>query len=202
MKKKPKQRRAVNKKPAFLKALAICGSIMEAAAAVKIDRSAHYEWLKSDPTYPARFAEAKARGEDSLEDEATSRATRGVYEPNVYQGRFQYPQEQYEVTPAVPAISVEPSDWKDLTPPPPATPGTPAVMAWRDVPGAPPLGVWRKSDALLMFRLRGSFAKYRQNFTEITGANGGPIAVSLAEVLRERRAKREASEPTSAPSPE
>jgi hypothetical protein len=184
-KKKPKQRRAINKKPAFLKALAITGSIMEAAAAAKIDRSAHYEWMKADPAYPARFAEAKARGEDALEDEATLRAMRGVFEPNVYQGRFRYPQEQYEVSPAVPA-----GDWKDE----PRIEAKAAVMGWRDVPGAPPLGVWRKSDYLLAMRMRGSFAKYRQNFTEITGKDGGPIAVSLAEVLRERRAKREGTD--------
>lgn len=151
--------------------MAITGSITESAAAIRADRSIHYDWMKNDPEYPARFAEAKAQGEEALEDEATLRARVGVYEPNVYQGRFVYPQEQYEITPAVPA-----GDWKDEGG---AKGGTPAVMGWRDVPGSMPLGVWRKSDGLLMFRLRGAFAKYRANAVEVSGAGGGAVQSTL-----------------------
>ena len=188
MKRKPKprkQKRALNKKPAFLKALAICGSITEAAAACGINRSLHYDWLKLDPTYPARFADALARGDDALEDEVTLRAHRGVFVPNVYQGRFCYPQEAYEIEPAKPAVPAQDAifgvDAK------PAVPAVPAVMGIRNVPGSSPLGTWVKSDALLMFRQRGRFAKYRQNFTEITGAGGGPIEIGIVERLNAAR---------------
>lgn len=187
---KSKQRRALNKKPAFLAAIAETGSITEAAALVKINRSIHYDWKKLDPEYPARFAEAMAKGDDALEDEVTARAKTGVFAPTIFQGRFSYPQElypvypqeSYEVAPAVPA-----GDWKDLNP----APGVPAVwgfrdvpgsvpeMKLRDIPGSSPIGTWVKSDALLMFRQRGRFAKYRQNFTEVTGKDGGPIAATL-----------------------
>jgi hypothetical protein len=166
LKTKRKQRRALNKKPAFLKALAICGSITEAAAAIRVDRSLHYDWLKVDPNYRPRFEAAREIGRDALEDEATYRAMHGVFVPNVHQGRFVYPREEYEVTPAIPA-----GDWKDAEP----TPAVPAVMAWRDVPGAPPLGTWVKSDRLLELRLKGEFAKYRQGALEVTGAGGGAI---------------------------
>ena len=197
MKPKPKakQRRALNKKPAFLKALAICGSITEAAAACGIDRSLHYDWLKLDPAYPGRFASARAIGQDALEDEATLRAMHGVFEPVVYQGRFTYPREEYEVTPAIPEVPASDGafDEKGYRRQGEPTPAVPAVMAWRDVPGAMPLGVWVKSDRLLELRLKGEFSKYRTNATEITGAGGGAIELSLADVIRDRREKREAA---------
>lgn len=179
MKSNPKQRRVLNKKTAFLKALAICGSITEAAAACGINRSIHYDWLKLDPEYPARFADALAMGDDALEDEVTLRAHRGVFVPNVFKGRFCYPQETYEVTPARPATeAVFGVD---------AQPAVPAVMGIRDVPGSSPIGTWVKSDALLMFRQRGRFARYRQNFTEITGPGGGPIEIGIVERLNAAR---------------
>jgi hypothetical protein len=163
VKPKKKQKRAVNKKPAFLKAFRICASLTEAAAAIGIDRGQHYDWLAKDPKYAAAFELAKLEAAQSLEDEAVSRARRGVYEPLVYQGNFTYPKEQYEVEPA--------------------------VLAWREVPGAPPIGVWRKSDGLLMFLLRGFLPqKYRQQGSmEITGANGGPIEMSIVDRLNAAR---------------
>lgn len=52
------------------------------------------------------------------------------------------------------------------------------------------------SDGLMMFLLRGlKPEKFRQG-VELTGANGGPVQVaSLAEILRERRARRGADAP-------
>jgi hypothetical protein len=160
---KRKQKRCLNKKKAFLAAISITGSITESALATKINRHLHYDWMKLDPLYPARFSDAKAMGDDALEDEARLRATKGVYEPNVFQGKFIFPREQYIVTPAIPA-----GDWKDEG----AKPETPAVMGWRDVPGALPLGTWKKSDGLLTTLLRGAFPKYRQGAVEVTGKDG------------------------------
>lgn len=186
---KRRQKRALNKKPAFLAAVAVCGSVTEAAAATGIDRKLHYGWLRSDAAYPARYAEAKALGEDALEDEATNRAMNGVYVPNVYQGRFLYPQEEYTVTPAVGAVTA--LDWKEPGGPRDAVAAVEEVTAFRDRPGALPFGVWVKSDALLLARIRAAKPAYRQNAVELTGAGGGPVTVSLAEVIRDRRACRE-----------
>lgn len=166
-----------------MKSLAVCGSITEAAAAVRIDRSLHYDWLKADAAYAAQFAEARARGDDALEDEATTRALRGVYEPNVFQGRFCYPQEQIELKPAV--LYKRGARTGEVR--------KPAVMGWRDVPGSSPIGTWKKSDALAMFLLRGKFSQYRAQAVEVTGKDGGPIEISLADVIRDRRAKRAAA---------
>ena len=51
------------------------------------------------------------------------------------------------------------------------------------------------SDGLMMFLIRGKKKEYRQGAIELTGPQGGPIAVSLADVLRERKKKREETQP-------
>jgi hypothetical protein len=185
-KRKRAQTRLLDKKRGFLKCLAISGQITQAALDCGFDRSLHYDWMESDPAYPARFARAKAMGEDAWEDEATSRAIYGVYVPNVYQGKFIYPQEAYEITPAVPA-----GDWKDEG----AQTETPAVMGLRNVPGALPLGTWVKSDNLLTTLLKGSKAKYRQNFTELTGKDGAPLMPHEIRVTFESDPESEALRP-------
>jgi hypothetical protein len=76
---------------------------------------------------------------DVLWGEAWERSMRGVFEPNVFQGRFVYPQEEVEITPAV-------RDRRGRV-------LQPARREWRDVPGSAPLGVWRKSERLLIFIL-------------------------------------------------
>lgn len=93
-----------------------------------MDRSNHYDWLRDDPAYPALFAAAHAQAADALESEAVLRATVGVYEPNTYQGEFVYD-------------SVDIVDEEG------------EVVGQKR--GGKPLGVWKKSDGLLMFVLRG-----------------------------------------------
>jgi hypothetical protein len=176
----PKPKRAsrtprIDKRSAFLAAYAECGSIRDAAKAARIERSAHYRWLKADPDYFARFQEADAHATQSLEDEAMERAMRGVFEPNVFQGRFIYPQEEYEETPAVIG----------------ARGGivTPAKMAWRDKPGAQPFGIWRKSDALTALLLRGRMReKYGMHGSlELSGPGGN--AIEIVQRLNAGRAR-------------
>lgn len=172
--------RALDKKTAFLRAYAVCGSIKHAAKAAHVNTRRHYEWMRApDSDYPARFKQAHREAQQALEDEATYRATVGVFEPNVYQGRWIYPQEQYEIEPA--------------------TRFKPAVMGWRDIPGSKPLGMWRKSDALLMCRLRAEFPeKYRQyGSMELTGPGGGPI--EIVERLQAARARIAAAARAAAP---
>jgi hypothetical protein len=173
----------IDKRSAFLAAYAECGSIRDASKAARIERSAHYRWLKADPDYFARFQEADAHATQSLEDEAMERAMRGAFEPNVFQGRFLYPQEEYIEKPAVigPRGGIQ----------------QPEVRAWRDKPGAQPLGIWRKSDALTALLLRGRMReKYGMHGSmELTGPGGGPLEiVQRLNAARARMAARTAGE--------
>jgi hypothetical protein len=172
------QSRAIARQTAFLTAYEECASIKAAAKAARVSRQRHYKWLQTDPDYRRKFEKAKILAVGALEDEAVERATVGVFEPNVYQGRFCYPQEEYVVKPAVlgkRGAVLEPE-----------------VRAWRDVPGAPPLGLWKKSDKLLMFLLRGWMPeKYGfRGAVELSGAGGGAIEV----VERLQAARRRAAQ--------
>lgn len=169
---KRKQKRAVNKKPAFLAAFIACGSLTEAAAAVGINRHQHYDWLKADAKYVTAFTAARPEAVQTIIDSAVTRALRGVYEPNVYQGRFCYPQEEYIVTAGSPAI--EAIDWKEPGGPVEARAEVKEVRAVRDVPGAAPLGVFRRSEMLHLALLRAWVPEFKTN-VEVTGKDGGPI---------------------------
>jgi hypothetical protein len=165
-------RRARNRKPAFLAAFAISASISAAADAAKVSRSAHYDWLRADKKgkYAAQFADAMVQARQVLIDSAVQAALIGDFEPNVYQGRFLYPQEQFEIEPAK-----EAGDWKDLDADGKPRVATPAVLGWRDVPGAMPLGVYRKSTALKLALLRAWCPEFRVNEVQVSGKDGGPI---------------------------
>jgi hypothetical protein len=166
--------RTLDKKSAFLAAYVVCASIRTAAKAAHINVRRHYDWLR-DADYGLRFKQAKVEATQSLEDEATHRAMVGVFEPNVFQGRWTYPQEEYEIEPAVLGRG-----GKVLTP---------AKIGVRDVPGSRPLGVWKKSDQLLALRLRAEMPeRYRQyGSMELTGPGGGPI--EIVERLKAGRAR-------------
>jgi hypothetical protein len=121
--------------------------------------------MKADADYHVRFRETQLRAAQALEDEAIERASIGVFEPNVFQGRYVYPQEEYVVKEAVLG--------------PRGRVIEPEVRSWRDVPGASPLGLWKKSDALLMFLLRGFMPeKYGMwGAFELVGPQRGPIEI-------------------------
>lgn len=73
---------------AFLAAYATCGSVTGAARAAGCSRTAHYQWLQDDPTYPARYQQAHEESCESLEIEARRRAVDGVLEPQFYKGEM------------------------------------------------------------------------------------------------------------------
>lgn len=73
------------KQNAFLKAFVEVGVITAAAEAAGIERTTHYQWLREDPDYPAKFQTAVESANDSLEQEAIKRGKEGWDEP-VYQG--------------------------------------------------------------------------------------------------------------------
>jgi hypothetical protein len=188
---KRKQRRALDKKPAFLAAFKVCCDLTASAEAIGIDRGQHYDWLKSDPKYAATFAEAKAEAIQSLHDRAVNRVMVGDFVPNVYQGRFCYPQEEYVLIPGKPAVeAVAALDWKEEGGPREAVEAVPEVKevrAWRDVPGSRPLGTYRKSEMLHAQLLRAHIPAFRSSTVEVTGAGGGPVELSIVERLNAAR---------------
>lgn len=168
-----RQTRMIDRREAFLKAYSITASIDEAAEAAKISRFTHYAWME-DPEYSRRFQQVKIQTAQSIEDEIARRAMRGVYEPNVFQGKFVYPQEEV-VTPAVlgPRGGVI----------------EPERREWRDKPGALPFGIWRKSDTLLIHLAR-AFMPERYGMRgqfELSGPHGGPM--EIVERLHAARAR-------------
>ncbi len=119
---------------AFLAAYVVCASTRAAAKAARVSRSSHFAGMRQDPTYPARFAQAYLESNDSLEDSAVERAMIGVFEPNVFQGRFVYPEKEVVI---------------------PATDTQPEHTEMRPIPGARPIGVWKRSEMLHALLLRG-----------------------------------------------
>jgi hypothetical protein len=80
----------VDTKTAFLHAFIACADLTQAAKKVKIDRGTHYEWLRNDPEYPARYAQARVEAGQTLKDDAVHWARVGVFEQYTFQGRPQF----------------------------------------------------------------------------------------------------------------
>jgi hypothetical protein len=74
----------------FLAAFAASCSVQKAATWANIHRQTHYDWMRKDATYPARFEEARQRAADMLEDEAVRRAVHGIRRPVLYRGKQVY----------------------------------------------------------------------------------------------------------------
>jgi hypothetical protein len=163
----PKKRRGVSRQSAFLASFAITARLSLAAKATRINRDLHYRWMKDDPEYPALFAEAKLKAADMLQDEATRRATDGVFEPNVFKGEFVYPVKGY----ALDAVTGLPD---------------------RDQPiySKKPLGVMKLSDRLLEFLLRGAKPETYREAPQKIDVQVGPIEiVERLNAARKRVAK-------------
>ena len=162
----------IDRKTAFLAAFVVTASVSAAAEAAEIDRGQHYEWLRSDPDYALRYAEARLQAGDQLEGSASQRAMVGVFEPNVFQGRFIYPQEEYVVKAEVRDARGRVIEEEE--------------RATRDVPGAQPFGMWKRSEMLHALLLRGFLPeRYRQaGQFEVTGPGGGAIAVTDERLAR------------------
>src|SRR5580704_17843420 len=72
----------------FLAAFAACANIVKAARWAKLNRACHYNWLKEDPTYKARFDAATSQAARTLEDEAVRRAHEGIKKAIRYKGKI------------------------------------------------------------------------------------------------------------------
>jgi len=79
------QARTVKAKARFLREFASCGNILRSAHAAHVGRRTVYDWLATDETFKAFYAEADADAKDMLVEEARRRGVDGWLEP-VYQG--------------------------------------------------------------------------------------------------------------------
>ena len=166
--KPPRPRRPLkirDRKSAFLAAYAACASITQAAKAAGVDRRAHYDWQRQDPQYPARFEQAYQESNHALEDSAVERAMIGVFEPNVFQGKFVYPEREVII---------------------PATAGYPERVELKPIPGARPHGVYKRSEMLHALLLRGRMRERYGSFgtVEVSGLGGGAIPIADANLAR------------------
>lgn len=74
------------------------GRILTAARWAKLHRNSHYNWIKEDPTYKARFQDAEARAARTLQDEAIRRAHEGVRRAVRYKGKVVCYEREYSDT--------------------------------------------------------------------------------------------------------
>ena len=79
-------RKAFNQRR-FLICFAECAVVATAARWAKVAKRQHFEWMHSDRTYPARFAEARRQAAQALEDEAVRRAREGARRPIMHRGK-------------------------------------------------------------------------------------------------------------------
>ena len=75
------------KQAEFLAMFAEIGVIKHVGKALGTVRPQHYEWMRTDPTYPERFKQAQEEFADSLKAEATRRGRDGVRKLKFHQGK-------------------------------------------------------------------------------------------------------------------
>lgn len=176
-------KRTVDKKTAFLKAYVLCADLTRAAAAVKMDRSNHYDWLKSDPEYPARYEQARREAGDTLEGSAARWALVGVFRQYTFQGRPQFAQREMKVHTLPDGREIR----DDQLPEDKETRDALAIRSTRTIQEddpAKPLGEFVRSEGLHA-RLLKAFkpAEYGDKISaELTGPKGGPIAIEDARL--------------------
>lgn len=86
---------------AFLRAFVRCGTVLHAAKAAGIDRDEHYNWLRDDPNYKARFLAADEDATQELEQVALKRAKRASDTLTIFLLKAKRPavyRERYEVS--------------------------------------------------------------------------------------------------------
>jgi hypothetical protein len=156
------------KKPRFLKAFRATCSVTESARIVGIDRRTHYDWQKSDPKYAAAFQAELEDAMQCLEDDMVAWARVGVFEPNIFQGRFQYASRKRVMCLLADGTSAFADE----------LPKGAKVMQRRTVTtnDGEMLGVWRRSEGM-MGRLAAAWLpqKYGTLRTEHTGKDGAPL---------------------------
>lgn len=142
-------------KPVFLAALRNMPVIRHACEAADVDRTTAWRAREKDEAFAAAWDEAMEAGIDRAEQAAYTRAVDGWCEPVIDKGRLAWAYKR-EVD----------ADGKETYSP---------VL---DANGQPvPLTVRKHSDGLLQFVLKGRRRAVYGDKQEITGANGGPVAL-------------------------
>lgn len=141
-------------KPAFLTALTEMPVVSHACRAVGVNYRTAYKTREGDADFAKAWEEAMEQGIDRAEQEAFRRAVVGYEEPVVDKGRLAYRYERY--------VDEE---------------GKEQYRPLLDEHGQPvPLTVRKHSDALMALMLKGRRKKVYADRTELTGADGGPVA--------------------------
>lgn len=155
-------------KPIFLQALALVPVVAHACKAAGIDRTTAYSARDHNEDFAKAWDDAMENGVDEAEAEAFRRAVQGFEEPVVYQGAVSYHvQRDAQGNPVMGAD------------------GRPVLLV--DAKGNPvPITVRRHSDALLTVILKGRRKRIYAERTELTGAEGGPVA-TLDDATRSAR---------------
>lgn len=164
---------------AFLAALRECPVIKHACAAVDINRVTAWRARQNDEEFAKAWDEAMEDGIDRAEQEAFRRGVYGYEEPVIDKGRLAYVYERYLD-----------EDQREC---------------WRvklDDKGQPiPLTVRKHSDPMLALVLKGRRKQVYAERTELTGADGGPVAMDdttraarAAQLLAAARARRDAEQ--------
>jgi hypothetical protein len=128
------QTRLIPKKAKFLKFFRATCNVARSAELAGIDKSLHYKWKREDPKYAADFDASIAEAAGNLEDSAVDWAMKGIFEPLVFQGQFQF--EQIPVLDPVTGLQATAAD--------PVTGKKVRLFT----PGER-LGTWRRSEGLL-----------------------------------------------------
>lgn len=143
-------------KPLFLAALREMPVIRHACEAVGINRSTAWRARETDESFRAGWDDAMEDAIDKAEQEALRRGVTGWHEPVIDKGRLAWAYERYET----------------------ADPGVFDYRPVLDAKGQPvPLTIKKHSDALLQFVLKGRRRTTYGDKQEITGSEGGPIAI-------------------------
>jgi hypothetical protein len=154
-------------KPAVLAALREVPVLRHATDATGVHRDTVLKARKDDPEFDKAYDEAMEAGVDKAEQEAFRRAVVGFEEPVIHQGAM---------TPRIaPMFDADGEPVIDkLT-------GTQKWAPVLDERGQPVfLTVRKHSDSLLSLVLKGRRKKVYADRTELTGADGGPVATTDA----------------------
>lgn len=165
--------------PAFLAALREMPVVQHACNTVGIERSTAYRARLADEAFAKAWEEAMEAGVDRAEQEAFRRGVVGFHEPVIDKGRLAYVYERYLD-----------DDGQEQ---------------WRmklDDQGQPiPLTVRKHSDPMLALILKGRRKQVYAERTEVTGADGGPVATDntvratrVAALLEAARKRKEAED--------
>lgn len=157
----------------FLTALTATGVVASACRAVGVSTATVYALRRSDEGFRVMWDQALEDSTDAMEAEARRRAIEGVEEPVVHKGQLtpEWARDEHG------EIITEPYDTGLKNDEGNPIIGRRGVQA-RNPDGSPRyLTVNKKSDAMLMFLLKGYRQRFSTERTELTGADGAPLAV-------------------------